>query len=188
MTRKVAYIMMLVTILLSSCKSDYAEYLTRELESGAIQDSLIFDMYMGETKKQFYDRCWDLNKQKLVHQGTGANVKYSVPPDTNHPERGPITLYFYGVFDKDEVMRGMDYTYHYNGWSPWNENLGADSLMQAVKVILKDNYGGNDWLDIHLDDIDKTASVKIDGNRQMLMYTIDQRRVKVKIRDLNNKL
>jgi len=173
---------------MSACKSDYTKYVHRELATGIANDSLIFDMYMGQTRKQFYDRCWDLNKQKVVHQGSGANVKLTLPPDEKHPERGGLLVYFYGAFDEEKIMRGMNFTYSYRGWSPWNENLGSDSLLVALKDILLRQYGGNPWLDVDLENITNKTSVKIDGNRQFLMYTMDERQVKVKISDLNHKL
>lgn len=188
MTR-IVYIVITATLLfLSSCKSEYEAYRERELASAVVVDSLIFDMHMGQTRKEFYDQCWELNRQKKVHQGGGANVKVDIPADDLYPDRGGINLLFYGAFDEEKIMRGMDFTYSYKGWAPWNGHLQADSLVQHLQKKLMLDFGGNDWIAVDLPKLERKAYIKIDGNREMLLYRKDNQLVSMRIRDLNNPL
>jgi len=185
MTR-ITYLCIIAIALLCSCKSEYEAYVDRELSSGIEVDSLLFDLHMGQSRKEFYDHCWKLNKQKVIKQGGGANIQLDIPADELYPERGGIKLLFYGAFDENKIMRGMNFTYSYRAWAPWNKNLHADSLLVHLQQKLIDDFGGNDWLSVELPKSQKTAHVKIDGNRKMLLYKKDNQQVSMKIRDLNN--
>ena len=48
---------------LYACKHSYYDIEKRELNSGVRNDSIFFDLHFGMTSKEFYDRCWELNKQ-----------------------------------------------------------------------------------------------------------------------------
>ena len=64
----------LMVLILLNCQSEYEQYVERELASKVLSDSLIFGMRMGQTKKDFFTICWELNSQKLISQGTGNST------------------------------------------------------------------------------------------------------------------
>lgn len=185
------FILIITTITLSliSCKSDYTKAVERGLGSGLVQDSLIFGMRMGQTKKDFYSVCWDLNKQQLISEGPGnLTAKYTDPEDSTRDASLRKEMYFYGIFDEQDTMRGMGMTYHYIAWSPWNRNLFSDSLLEDLKQQYIRDYPGNAFVSIDIDLPEYQAFAKVDGNRQILMYQKDKRQVVVKIEDLRYKL
>jgi hypothetical protein len=172
------------------CKSEYQQYVDRELASGVRHDSLIFDMRIGQTREDFYTICWDLNKQKLITNGTGSNARYVIDKDSLGDQSEGKEVLFYGLFDENNVMQGMRLNYSYLAWAPWNKDKYADSLVVQLKKRYLEGYPGNDFLKIEIDANGKTipAYVKIDGNRQILMYPKNKKDVMVKIEDLHYKL
>ncbi|MEM1216890.1 MAG: hypothetical protein AAGJ82_14445, partial [Bacteroidota bacterium] len=153
------------------------------------RDSLIFGMRMGQTKKEFYTTCWDLNKQGVIHQGTGnATARYYLDQDSTGLNPEAKDMLFYGIFDENKIMRGMDISYSYLAWAPWNRAKHADSLMLDMRHQYEVGYPGNDFIAIELEQSEFPAYVKIDGNRQILMYAKDTKDIVVKIEDLRYKL
>lgn len=189
MNRRFNIIILLAVIFLVSCKSEYDRYVKRELASGVTADSLIFGMRMGETQMDFFSKCWELNSQGIIRQGTGnRTARFIDPIDSTKDVTLRKDLLFYGIFDEDEVMQGMDMTYHYISWSLWNEERHANVLAKALTEQYHDEYGGNPFIEIDLKELERTAFVKIDGNRQILIYPKNTKDVVVKIENLNYKL
>ena len=175
---------------LVSCKSEYQQYVDQEMASGVKQDSLIFGMRMWQTKMDFYATCWDLNKEKIISQGTGANARYVTDRDSIGGEADPLSkeMLFYGIFDENDVMRGMRMSYSFLAWAPWNEDLQSDRLLEHLREIYLAKYPGNDFIELEIKESKYPALVKIDGNRQILMYPKNDKDVAVKIEDLEYKL
>lgn len=175
-------------IFFTGCRSEYTRAVQEGLNSGIKRDSLIFGMKMGMTKKDFYDFCWILNKQKLISEGPGnLSAKY-IEPDSILPDRTlRKSMLFYGIFDDRDTMRGMTFTYSYTAWAPWIRKCQSDSLMSDLMRFYRKNYPGNDFITI---DIEKgiKAYAKVDGNRQIVVYPIDAKDVGVKFEDLRYKL
>lgn len=182
-------ILFIFVVFTFSCKSDYTKAVNQGLRSGIINDSLIFGMKMGQTKKDFYAICWDLNKQKLISEGPGnLSARYIEPEDSTKDLTMRKEMLFYGIFDDNDTMRGMDMTFNYIAWSPWTRKFFADSLMEDLKQHYITDYPGNDFVQIELDLPKYKAFAKVDGNRQILMYPKSDREVIVKIEDLRYKL
>ena len=185
MINKFAIILVCISLVFVSCKSEYTNAVEKELASGVINDSLIFGMKMGQTRKDFYRICWDLNKAKLIGEGTGnMTARYIEPYDSTMDVTLRKEMLFYAIFDSQDTMRGMDMTYNYTAYAPWILKTGSDSLVMDLKSIYKKKYLGNDFLEINLD-LDKyKAYSKIDGNRQILIYPKNEREAVVKMEDL----
>ncbi len=171
------------------CKSDYTIAVERGLASGISHDSLVLGMYRGMTKKGFYDHCWQLNKKEMVHQGSGN--QYALYPYRDVSRSGDsvsIEMLFYGIFDEQDTMRGMDMIYAYPGWSPWSTQFQVDDLVDHLKWLYERDLGGNPFfaLDLGLEEV--KAFIKIDGDRQITIYPKTERQVAVKIEDLHYKL
>ena len=47
-------------------KSEYSIILTRELEKKNQFNDLIFDMKIGQSRQDYFDICYQLNKQKKI--------------------------------------------------------------------------------------------------------------------------
>ena len=174
-------------ILLASCQSEYDKVVKQELSTGVIHTDLIFDLEMGMTKKDYFASCWKLNSEKKVNQGpTNQFVQYNMPPGEIKGEEEVIIMLFYGIFDDEDIMRGLNCRFNYSSWAPWND-LQSGKLVETLKSHYMEKYDGNPFIQIDLKNTDIKAFVKVDGNRQILIYPLDAKDVAVKIEDLRYK-
>lgn len=173
---------------LLGCQSDYTRMLNREAKEGLRKDSLILGLVMGENRADFFRRCWELNQKELITQGPrNRTVKYELPVQEGDRSISTITLLFYGTFNADNTMTGMDMSFSYAAWAPWNTELTAQRLLPRVQDTLKSWFPGNDFITIDSDNPKSPIYVKIDGNRQIIAYAMDDKDVVVKIEDLTQK-
>lgn len=171
-------------ILLGGClQSDYTRMVKAELKRGVRYDSLLLGIKMGDTRNEFFGRCFDLNKQQLISQGPGnSTVKYIFTDSLLHNEPTELMLLFYPTFDDSEIIIGMDMEFSYTSWAPWNANYQSDSLEVKLKDLLKMWYPGNDFVMANINGIE--VPVKVDGNRRILMSKKDTQNVVVSIQDI----
>jgi hypothetical protein len=175
-------------MILFGCQSEYEKVVEEGLKSGEIHEDLIFDMSMGQTQKEFYSICWELNKEKKISQGSGNRfAKYVIPPGELFEEPEEVEMLFYGVFDEDKIMRGMEMRFTYVKWSPWNEDFHSDKLIERLKRHYMNLYGGNEFMSFDIGMENHDSFVKIDGNRQILIYQLSNKDISVKIEDLRYK-
>lgn len=171
----------IAVILTISCKksTEYYAMENRELARSERYDSLFFGLYLGMSSKDFYTHCWDLNKKGLIRQGASNTTAYYELPDFKHP----AGMDFYPRFHEDKIIE-MPVIFSYKAWSPWNKQLQADSLKSEVLDLMIRWYGDG-FLEIkNPKDDRKTAYVKIDGNRRVSVYNLDDSKVQVDIVDL----
>jgi len=182
---KIALIFM--GILIFGCSgSEYSQLVKREMATGVIHDSLLFDLKFGQHKDAFFEACWRLNQKGIISNGPGNKwVKYELPSTPDVPLETGITLLFFGDFNEKKIMNGMDFQFYYNAWSIWNKNLQADKLAPVVMDSLKKWYPGNDFIKVPLKKDSLEVFVKVDGNRRITIRPLDDDRiVKAKIDDL----
>jgi len=154
------------------------------LATGVRRDSTLFGIKLGSTREEFYGTCFDLNKQKLVTQGVGFSVQYDFVDSITQSKPTPVRLMFYPGFDTLNVINAMNVEFTYPGWSPGIRELQSDSLSRHVKRILKTWYGGNDFVSVEINK--QEVPVKVDGNRRILVFTEDDRRVLVRMQDMSH--
>lgn len=175
--------------LLIGCKSEYEQLVKSELASGILHEDLFFGLKMGQKQKEFFQICWDLNKQKIISQGPkNEYVRYEMNPNEipNEPEK--VEMLFYGIFDEEKVMRGVRKRFSYLAWSLWNKEFHSNKLAEKLKDYYLQTYGGNDFIEIDEGIKEISTYVKVDGNRQILIYPADTKDVVVKIEDTRYKL
>lgn len=166
-----------------SCQSEYAKLEKAELAKGVRYDSLFFGIGFGQSKKAFYDLCWEKNREGLFSSGGPNNfVKYSMSADSSMTR--DIEMYFYPEFDEQENITGMEMEYKFRAWSPWNEDLMSNELLPVLKDTLLSWYGGNEFIQIAGETDSESIWVKVDGNRRIAMKPKDDERLVVKIVDL----
>ncbi|WP_026809162.1 hypothetical protein [Arenibacter latericius] len=184
----IVFIISSLTLGLVGCESKYSQMLNEEAKKNILKDSLIFGMTLGDKKADFFKRCWQLNQKGTVTHGPNNNsVKYQLPMTAEQESTSAITLLFYGAFDEQNTMIGMDMSFSYTAWSPWNSQLSAQKLLPIVQDTLIKWFPGNDFIAVKSDQTEKSAFVKIDGNRQIMTYAKDDKDVVVKIEDLRLK-
>lgn len=178
----------ILTFLLLNCKkkSDYHSVVKEELSKGIVLDSVVFNMHFGQTKKEFFDTCWKLNNKGIVSQGPSNNfVQYVLPKREKDSLDPNLIMLFYGIFDADNKMQGMDLKFYSNGWSIGNKELQAKNLMPKIKDSLLKWYPGNNFFPVKIKKDSLVFWAKIDGNRRIIIEPItDPKDVNVIIDDL----
>ncbi len=161
--------------------SEYHQMVERELASGLRQDSLFFGIYLGMSSKDFYAHCWNLNKTGLIRQGaTNTSVYYEVK-DFEYP----ASMDFYPNFIQDKIVE-MPVLFAYDSWAPWNKHLSAENLKAEVLKLMEEWYGSG-FIEIENPNKIGTAGnafVKVDGNRRISIYNMDDSKVRVDFVDL----
>lgn len=175
---------LLTVIILSGCfQSDYTKLVKSELAKGIRQDSILLGIKLGNTRDDFFGKCFDLNKQKLVTQGPrGLCVEYVFSDSILHQKSTQIKLLFCPSFDQTNVMSNMDLEFSYTGWAPWNKQLQADSLKGKVMALMMDWYKGNEFVIAKVEDSE--VPVKLDGNRRLMVFIKDAQSVVVRVQDI----
>lgn len=180
------FILLFLIVLVGCSESKYSKLIKTEMAKNIVNDSLLFDMKFGQTRQEFYDQCWKLNNQKIISHGPNNNfVQYYLPQKEGDSSIYSIRMLFYGIFDKEKIMRGMDMQFSYNAWSLWNESLHADKLIPIVKDTLQSWYPGNDFIEVKAKKTKGDIFVKVDGNRRIIIEPLmNNKDVDVRIDDL----
>ena len=180
------YMLLLLILLVGCSESKYSKLVKTEMAKNIVNDSLVFEMKFGQTRQEFYDQCWKLNNQKIIKQGSNNNfVQYYLPQKEGDSSINSIKMLFYGIFDKEKIMRGMDMRFSYNAWSLWNESTHSDKLITVVKDTLQSWYPGNGFIEVTMKRSKKDIFVKVDGNRRIIIEPlINTKDVDVRIDDL----
>jgi len=166
-------VVLVTGIMVFSCSpgAKYERRLKHELASGIRHDSLFMGIYLGMTDKDFYTRCWNLNREEVIKQGnSNLSVEYEIKEELNYP----ATMNFYPVFDQGKIVE-MPVRFIYNGWAPWNKELSSESLSQDVLSWYQQVYGSGFITVTH--PRRGTAYTKIDGNRRITIFTKDDMHV-----------
>ena len=188
MQRISLFVLLLGLILLSACRSEYEQMVIRESKTGVYHDSLLFDYTFGISRDLFFKMTHDLNKQKLVTQGAGTQkVLYVFQPGEFPSDPEEIWMHFDGIFNDDKDLVGMELLFSYPKWFLGTEKYGSEQLIPSLKQYFQGRFPGNDFvpIDIGLEEI--VPLVKIDGNRQIVIFPKDDKDVIVKIEDLKDK-
>lgn len=125
-------VIMLLLLMIGCNSSSYENTIKKELARGITIDSMPFGLKLGNSKKDFYERCWALNKSGVVTQGPGnAYARYYMEPKDEKEKR--IDMLFFGIFDKNDKMTGMKMEFSYTGWSPWAKEYQSEVLKEAIR-------------------------------------------------------
>lgn len=174
MDRRSGYFIIFIIIITSfvNCRprDRYNQLVKEEMAKGIRVDSLFFDLHLGMTDKEFYKKCWELNKQGLIRQGTSNTSVFYKMKDLDDP----VEMNFYPSFFEGRIYQ-MPVQYNYEGWAPWNPHLSSDSLQMEILRLYKKWYG-NDFMKVKHPERG-TAYIKVDGNRRISIFKSDDRHV-----------
>ena len=179
MRSKLIYLLIFCMGIIFACnkKSEYRLMVEKELSKGVRHDSLFLGYELGMSRSDFYSYSWDLNKKKLVRQGpSNSSIEYELE-ELPHP----ATMYYYPEFKDDKVYL-MKVVISYDGWAPWNPELGSDSLQVDV-VNLLENWHGTGFIERNLNK-NGPNYVKVDGNREISVSKMTETSVSVIYKDL----
>ena len=179
----------IIFILIVGCqkKSEYSTILTRELEKKNEFNDLIFDMKIGQSRQDYFDICYQLNKQKKIISGERSLNPELILKSKNGSTKGSnIKMSFNGIFNEKKTMRGFEMRFYFTGWSNWNKDLSSENLLFQLKDTLRKWFPGNDFFKVNFEN-NLSAEVKIDGNRRILAYKVNSKDVAVRIEDMSGK-
>ncbi len=185
------FLYILVFFLFLSCQkeSNYSKILKRELESGKVYNDLIFDLKIGQTKEDYFNICYELNKKKLITSGgRELSPEYIMYPKKENKNSKKIKMSFFGIFDKNNIIKGLDLRFNYYTWSPWNKELHSNYLIEEIKDTLLLWFPGNNFFKLNLKKEKEFAYIKIDGNRRIRIYKVDAKDVAAKIEDISKNI
>lgn len=173
---------LITAILIYGCSgSEYQQLVQRELASGVRNDTLFFGIHFGNTTKEFYAKCWELNKEGVIGHGPkNMNVMYTLGKING----STVDMLFYPTSDSKGKIRKMDLEFYYNGWAPWNEQYAPEKLVPVLQDTLEAWYPGNSFMELDIEE--ETYWVKVDGNRRITMKSSKGQAVLVKMVDMLN--
>ncbi|MCS5491520.1 hypothetical protein [Algoriphagus limi] len=165
---------------LLGCESQYQKIEREELASGEINNELFLSLELGMEKRDFFETCWQLNKEGILTNGpTELSVEYSL----ELPSGKPAKMRFYPDFENDKIYL-MPVEFVYDGWAPWNEELSVEKLREDVIAHFEKWYGPG-FFEVSNEDKSLIAFVKIDGNRRVRIFKKSLSVVRAEIVDLN---
>lgn len=173
-----------IALLLAGCyQSDYTRLVKAELAKGERKDSLLFNVKFGNSKDEFFGRCFDLNRQQLVTEGPGnSSVQYLFKDSLVHEKATSIRLLFMPSYDETDKIKEMNMEFSYAAWAPWNRQYQSDSLKNKVMKLLMKWYKGNEFITAKVGE--EEVPVKLDGNRRILVIIRNEQHVLVKVQDI----
>ncbi|MBX2898841.1 MAG: hypothetical protein KF775_04300 [Cyclobacteriaceae bacterium] len=177
---------LLLILIWGACtQSEYTKLVKSELSRGIKVDSVLFGINLGDSRDEFYGKCFDLNKQHLITQGPkGATVQYLFSDSLVHENPTPMRLLFIPAFDDHDRIKELNLEFSYIAWSPWNKEYQSLALIQKVQDLLMVWYKGNPFIFVKINEQD--LPVKLDGNRRLIVYIKDEQNVVVKVQDILN--
>ena len=141
-------------------------------------DSLFLGLYLGMDKQAFFDRCWELNNEKIATNGGSVqSVLYVLDTVLDHR----VNMQFYPVFYKEKIIE-MPVVFTYEGWAPWNKEFSSDSLLIKLIPVFK-NWYGDDFKLLDHETMGKVY-VKMDGKRRINLFIRDDQYVQAVFSDL----
>jgi hypothetical protein len=164
----------------SACKQNNTPSQTVTMRSNeARKDSLFFGYFLGMTHPQFMDNCKKMNQSRILKDGsTGINIQYQFKKgEFKHDAR----MEFFPEF-KDGKIAAMPTEFMYEGWSPWNRELSADSILTPVVSLMSKWYG--EGFKTSQTKMGETVYEKTESNRHIKISRLDERKVRVMITDL----
>ncbi|WP_226982964.1 hypothetical protein [Zobellia nedashkovskayae] len=116
-------------------------------------------------------------------------MQYNLPIKKNDSTAKKIRMLFYGTFNEQKIMTGMDMKFSYDAWALWNKNLQSNQLALVLQDTLLAWFPGNKFIEVELKKIPGKTFIKVDGNRRIIIEPLkDHREVDVRIDNLQYKL
>lgn len=141
-------------------------------------DSVHLGVRLGMERQEFYDYCWDLNKQgQNITQG---HHNTSVMHSDSINFTFPTEINFYPQFNESDKVYILPVRYEYRSWAPWNKEAHADKLLPEVISLMQKAYGGTfEQKEIN----GKEVWFKYDNPRLITIYQEEDRYVFVKFKN-----
>jgi len=141
-------------------------------------DYLFLDLFFGMTRKEFFDYCWDMNRQEKFVHGTGnTSVQYLLVGETTEP----VYMRFYPSFHDDRIYE-MPVTFTYEKWAPWNRQYWSEQLLEDLFPVFKKWYGDDFQVIQH--PLQGKVYAKMDKYRRINLFVRDDQFVQAVFTDM----
>ncbi len=164
------------------CKSDYEKMLAAEKSKGVRHDEIWLGIHFGMQGKTFYDTCRTMNKSGILSHGT--ELPTTTRMDVSEHFSNRVYMNFFPEFDKEKGIVEVFAIFVYNDLIPWKNEKSQEILLAEAKNYLEKVLPGNSFLEIDHPGKGKIW-VKVDGNRQVLLFKFEEQKVKAVITDLS---
>lgn len=181
--KQLIFSLLAAMLALGACRSDYEKMLAEERASGAKHDELWLGFRFGTPQKIFFDTCWQLNGRGVLSHGTELPITTRM--DVSQHFSAPVFMNFYPTFEDGQIAEMMA-IFVYKDWSPWMNELNQEKLLAESARYLEKLLPGNAFIQIKHPEKGKVL-VKVDGNRQVLLFPFQEQKAKALITDLNRK-
>jgi hypothetical protein len=180
-------VLILCVLSIIGCKSEYEKTVYSEIRSGEINNKLFLGLELGQSNEEYFEQCFKLNADKKINQANRGGYAEYIMHNTLKNDPNKIIMSFKPFFN-NKILTSIDLRFRYTTWAPWNRETQSEVLIEKIKDTLMNWYSGNKFFKLNVSDNKNTeALIKIDGNRQMLMYKLGAQDVKVLIENLNSK-
>lgn len=174
-------------ILLAACTSDaelppaerYEKDLAASLAGTERTDAVYLGIDLGITRKEYYDRCTELNKQQKIVMAGGSNA-------VDHPLKDELpreaTMRLTPGFGEDRTtINTMTLTISYDDWAPWNKEAQASELIKDMYDFCIKTFGEGFY--VVPDEKRGSVLVQFKNNRRIDVWVKDEREVEMLFTD-----
>ncbi len=81
---------------------------------------------------------------------TPISPQYIMYPKKENKNSKKIKMSFKGIYDKKDLIKGLDLRFNYYSWSPWNKEQNSSYLMEEIKDTLILWFPGNEFFKLDL--------------------------------------
>lgn len=170
-------VLLLLGCLFGSCQKDlnYEEWVEQELADGARYDEVLLDYRLGMDTREFYEHGVELNQQGIVY-----GMSQIVYPFDELPY--PATMDIVGNFHEG-LLYELFCTISYDDWTPGTPEYFTDRMIPELIEYFEELHGPG-FRQIEHPEHERDAWIKIDGNRRISIYPLNELHVNIEYFDL----
>jgi hypothetical protein len=158
--------LLLFSICLFSCKSEYQQKYDAALASGIKNDSIFGGYYFGMPDTTFFNFSRAKNLAGVFKDYRATKILNEIKLDSQN-----VNMYFYPEFDNQGRINKMPFGFEYADKVEYMSKYDANRLIPFVVDWFKQNYPG-DYLSL-TDKQGKQVYVAFHGNRRTRIYKKD---------------
>ena len=163
----------------NTAQVDYKKLVDEQRSSGLVDNRIVLDIGFGMSSQEFYDYCWQINKEGLASQGPKNRTVQVEIEDLSKPGY----MLFYPNFEDDKIVE-MPILFGLHDWSPWNEESFGKEFIFEIRDLVEDWYSIE--LQLAIDTTGYPGYIGINGNKKAALTVQDDQFVKLIVSDMNH--
>ncbi|MEX2602414.1 MAG: hypothetical protein WD355_12235 [Balneolaceae bacterium] len=154
---------------------DYDTWVEQELSKEFREDEVLLGYRLGMETRDFYHHGVELNQRDIVR-----GMSQIIYPFEELPY--PATIHIVGNFHEDRLYE-LFCSIKYDDWNPGNSEYFTDRMIPELIDYFEELYGSG-FRKIEHPEHEREAWIKIDGNRRISIYPINEMYVNIEFFDL----